>query len=417
MGQLIGRLGGVLENGSGPWSLLLVGEDQAAKLVELVSDLSRPFSTTGDGKRLTSGFWYWGAGPMTAWVRAAGDPTYLERKYGSESFPGLWAALVERAPAGCTHLVSLGVGNGDKDRTILADMRRDNPGMLYVPVDMSSEMLRHGTDETVRHDRFPESHLLPVQLDFSIPGHAVALAGVVARLVGDAPVLYSLTGNTLANFTHDRRALRNLAGILRPQDRLLLEVSTTPNLDVWRQSAAMRDYQPRAFTEFVTSALRYSTDLTVGLDAVHLSCRVERGDALAVRVVWRQEGGEPVTMSLPDHSTVALDPGDTIRLFLTRKYTEERLARMIAACGLGEVAAVRTTVQHRYPDSGFGLALLLLARTGEAVVDDDEFSRVSAGPRGNADLGLDPGLWMPAFQGPGSGPVEPGPDGPAILWG
>ena len=110
MGQLIGRLGGVLENGSGPWSLLLVGEDQAAKLVELVSDLSRPFSTTGDGKRLTSGFWYWGAGPMTAWVRAAGDPTYLERKYGSESFPGLWAALVERAPAGCTHLVSLGVG-------------------------------------------------------------------------------------------------------------------------------------------------------------------------------------------------------------------------------------------------------------------------------------------------------------------
>jgi hypothetical protein len=146
------------------WSLLLVGEDQTDKLATLTGDLRGPFSTSGDGKQITSGFSYWGIGPTIAWANATNDPFYLVMKAGTESFLRHWRKLRPHVENGGFHLVSLGVGTGVKDRTILSDLRRQNREMYYIPVDMSSEMLRMGTLEPVRGARF----LLPVQLDFSI---------------------------------------------------------------------------------------------------------------------------------------------------------------------------------------------------------------------------------------------------------
>ena len=52
------------------WSLLLVGEDQTDKLATLTGDLRGGYSTTGDGKQISSGFSYWGIGPTIAWANA-----------------------------------------------------------------------------------------------------------------------------------------------------------------------------------------------------------------------------------------------------------------------------------------------------------------------------------------------------------
>ncbi|MGW7687066.1 L-histidine N(alpha)-methyltransferase [Kribbella sp. NPDC054772] len=352
------------------WSLLLVGEDQTDKLATLTGDLRGPFSTSGDGKQITSGFSYWGIGPTIAWANATNDPFYLVMKAGAESFLRHWRTLRPHVENGGFHLVSLGVGTGVKDRTILSDMRRHNADMYYIPVDMSSEMLRMGTLEPVRGARFPVSQVLPVQLDFSIADNMDELAQMLARLVGEEPILFTLTGNTLANFENDEELLRTLTRVLRSQDRLLLEVASTTRLDQEAADAAADEYhQTRAFAEFVTSALRYNTDLKINHELVKFVGEVEDEDALLVKILWQNDTDDEIRMELPDHTEVPLSTGDTIRLYTTRKYSTARLKRLTEACKLTPVEAIQSQFRYTRRPNPFGLELLLLApeTAGEAA--------------------------------------------------
>jgi uncharacterized SAM-dependent methyltransferase len=344
------------------WSLLLVGEDQTDKLATLTGDLRGPVSETGDGKQITSGFSYWGIGPTIAWANATNDPFYLVMKAGTESFLRHWRKMKPHVAAGGFHLVSLGIGTGVKDRTILEDMRRNYPDMFYIPVDMSSEMLRLGTLEPVRGARFPISQVLPVQLDFSIADNIDELGQMLARLVGDDPILYTLTGNTLANFESDEEVLGVITRVLRPQDRLLLEVASTTQLDPETAAAAADEYhQTRAFAEFVTSALRYNTDLKIDNERVKFIGEVEDDDALLVKILWQNDTDEQISMGLPDHTEVLLPVGDTIRLYTTRKYSTTRLKKLTTACNLTPVEAIQSQFRYTRRPNPFGLELLLLA--------------------------------------------------------
>ena len=343
------------------WSLVLTGEDQTDKLATLTGDLRGPFSTTGDGKQITSGFSYWGIGPTIAWANATNDPFYLVMKAGAESFQRHWRKVRPHVENGGFHVVSLGVGTGVKDRTIVSDLRRQNRNMYYIPVDMSSEMLRMGT-QPVRDARFPVAQVLPVQLDFSIADNMEELAEMLARLVGDEPILFTLTGNTLANFDSDEELLGTLTQGLRAQDRLLLEVASTTRLDQETADAAADEYhQTRAFAEFVTSTLRYNTDLKINNELVKFVGEVEDDDALLVKILWQNDTGDEVRMELPDHTEVVLPIGDTIRLYTTRKYSTTRLKRLTEACKLTPVEAIQSQFRYTRRPNPFGLELLLLA--------------------------------------------------------
>jgi uncharacterized SAM-dependent methyltransferase len=344
------------------WSLVLVGEDQTDKLATLTGDLRGPYSKTGDGKQITSGFSYWGIGPTIAWANATNDPFYLVMKAGAESFLRHWRKVRPHVDKGGFHLVSLGVGTGVKDRTIVGDMRRHNPDMYYVPVDMSSEMLRMGTLEPVRGVGFPMSQVLPVQLDFSITDNMKELGEMLSRLIGDEPILFTLTGNTLANFDSDEELLSTITRVLRPQDRLLLEVASTSSLDQDAANAAADEYhQTRAFAEFVTSALRYNTDLKIDNDRIDFRGEVETDDALLVKIVWQNNTGDRIVMGLPDHTEVVLEPEDTILLYTTRKFSTERLKKLTTACDLTPIEHAHSGFRHTRKPSPFGLDLLLLA--------------------------------------------------------
>ncbi|MEV8374885.1 L-histidine N(alpha)-methyltransferase [Kribbella sp. NPDC056861] len=352
------------------WSLVLVGEDQTDKLATLTGDLRGPYSSTGDGKQITSGFSYWGIGPTIAWANATNDPFYLVMKAGAESFLRHWRRVRPHVDKGGFHFVSLGVGTGVKDRTILADLYRSNPDMFYIPVDMSSEMLRLGSLEPVRGIGFPTAQLLPVQLDFSIADNMEELGQMLARLVGDEPILYTLTGNTLANFESDLELLQMITKALRPQDRLLLEVATTSSLDQAAAAAAADEYhQTRAFAEFVTSALRYNTNLAIDYDRIDFRGEVETDDALLVKIVWQNNSGAPITMGLPDHTEVVLEPDDTILLYTTRKFSTERLKKLTTECGLTPVEHAHSGFRYTRRPSPFGLDLLLLAPKGADTVN------------------------------------------------
>lgn len=347
------------------WSLLLVGEDQTDKLATLTGDLRGPFSDRGDGKQVTSGFSYWGIGPTIAWAHACSDPFYLVMKTGTDAFARHWRAIRPHVQNGGFHLVSLGIGTGLKDRTIVDDLRQGKPDLFYIPVDMSSEMLRLGVQEITRGSRLGMAQVLPVQIDFSLADNVDELRQMLTRLVGEDPILYSLTGNTLANFDRDDETLEMLAQMLRPQDRLLLEVATTTDLSQQAADDAADEYhQTRAFTEFVTSALRYNTDLTIANTSVKFRGFVEHDDTLLVKIMYQNDTGEPVVMGLPDHTEVTLPVDDTIRLYTTRKFSAARLDKLVAGAGLELVESAHTQFRQTRRASPFGLDLLLLAPKG-----------------------------------------------------
>ena len=167
--QLMLRLERVMEETEFGWSLLMVGEDQSRKLADLTNDLKRPYSTTGDGKQILSGYSYWGIEPAIAWQHAMPRPLLPRGEGRHRLLQQRWNDLQPALAGVKFHYVSLGPGTGDKDRTVLQTMQPAYPEMLYVPVDMSAEMLRMCL-QPIRNLPFMRTfrrQLLPVQLDFS----------------------------------------------------------------------------------------------------------------------------------------------------------------------------------------------------------------------------------------------------------
>jgi hypothetical protein len=124
------------------WTLCFIGEGQHEKLQELNKDLTRDVDPNGNGKRIDSGFAYWGAGPSYEWTKACADVIYRVMRDGIDSFPERWGMLDEATIP--THYVSLGIGTGEKDVAILSRLRRTNPDLYFFPVDMSCDLMRRG---------------------------------------------------------------------------------------------------------------------------------------------------------------------------------------------------------------------------------------------------------------------------------
>lgn len=367
------RLEAALSQRDSPWSLCMVGEDQSQKFSQMSSALREPYSETGDGKYIASGFSYWGVASTMAWVHACSDLFYPVMRESIESFAQRWRQIADDLDDTPCHYVSLGTGTGQKDQTILSRLRRGRePGALtYVPVDVSPEMLRLGGREALRHLDLPAGGVVPVQLDFANARGVRALRRLVESLVGDEPVLYSLLGNTLANFTDDTGLLTMLTGsLLRPQDRFLLEVARADTLDDDAAQAAAREYgsSPR-FAEFVTSAVMEYTDLHIDMASVTYEPSVEGDRALKVKVVYRNRTGGQVLLTLPDRSGVEFPDGDTIRLLTTRKYSADGFAKLLADAGAEEETRTSSGFHAGFGETGFGMDLVLLRSAAEAAED------------------------------------------------
>lgn len=365
----ISRIDSTLAGDDFAWSVTLVGEDQSDKLATLAQHLDDGHSVSGDGKRVPSGYAYWGIGPTIAWFNASNDPTYMVIKVGTEMFRRQWRSISPLVTDECVHLVSLGVGTGAKDGMFLETMLQSSPSMLYVPVDMSAEMLRTGSRTAVRDAHFPLDRVLGLQIDLSLDGNLEELKQFLDRLVGDEPILYSLVGNTVANFDDDGEFLDGVARVLRPQDRMLVEFATTENLSPETVHAAEAEYrQTRGFVEFVASAVRYNTDLKIDLDQVRFAGSVE-DDSILLKVYWQNAGGENIRMLIPGSRPIHLKPQDTIRLYTTRKYTTERIDQLVTGAGLRTTHSQRERFRHTQRHNPFGLELRILAQDENAPLE------------------------------------------------
>ncbi len=361
---LMVALARTLEETDFAWSLGLIGEDQAGKLGMLTGDLRRRFSTRGNGKRITSGFLYLGAEPAIAWANACRDYLYPVMKQSIESFDRRWLTIRPSLEGNPFHYVSLGPGDGQKDAVILRDLRRDNAKLCYVAVDMSAEMLRLGVHALIRQLKLSRSRILPVQLDFSSRDNVAELRRLLHGLFGEEAVLFSLLGNTMANFENDTELLKMLAEqLLRPQDRLVLEVATTRRLDDTLAQDAAEEYgRSRTFREFVTSALMHYTDLQIDMDSVLFQGCIEDERALLIKVIYQNQTDQDSRVTLPDRTAVSFPRQDTIRLCVTRKYVQDYLEPMLALSGVHSLDSSHFDFGSTHNGPKFGMDLLLLMK-------------------------------------------------------
>lgn len=368
---VLNGLGKLLRETNFPWSLVLIGEDQAGKLGTLTGDLRHQFSTTGDGKRIPSGFSYLGTEPAIAWANACQDRLYPVMRQSIGSFGPRWRNIRGKLDGKPYHYVSLGPGDGQKDKIILEDLRSDNAQLCYVAVDMSTEMLRLGVPPVISELKLSRSRVLSVQLDFSSWGNVVELRHMLNELFGEEAVLFSLLGNTMANFDNDTELLRVLATqLLRQQDRFVLEIATTRQLnDTLAQEAAKEYGRSRTFREFITSALMHYTDLHIDVDgSVLCHGSVEEKRALLIKIIYQNRTGRDIRITLPDRTNVPFLQGDTIRLVVIRKYMREHLESLLKESGVHMLGNDHFDFDgSAHNGLGFGMDLLVLAAGAETL--------------------------------------------------
>jgi uncharacterized SAM-dependent methyltransferase len=335
---------------------LELGRDDApARFMGLTSDLSRPFDSAGNGKRITSGHAYSGRGAALAWTSVCRDPLGTAPRQSAETFADRWLELRGCMPADPCHYVSLGPGDGCKDGVLLEDLSRTNRDLCYLPVDTSDDLLHLAVRSVVRALGLPTDRVMSLPWDFSLRESVASLRRLLDELFGQTPVLFSLLGNTIAHFDADVAQLSLLATLLRPCDRLLLEVEATSVLGRGVAAlAADEQVQSPAFGEFATSALRHHTDLHLDWDDVEVVGTIDPDRALVVKTLYRAD--EDAVLTLPNRDGVRFAFDDTIRLALSRKYSPEGLAELVADAGLTIEGDVCTST-----DGPFGLALLMLA--------------------------------------------------------
>lgn len=374
---LLSRLESSLAEGWGRWSLNLDGEDPRDFLFDLVRGL-KGSGPDGTGKRIENRFRYVGLGPTLAWLLVCRDPSYPVMYDSIESFSRLWDACLPALGDTRYHYVSLGLGTGDKDRHVLDRMLPENPDLLYVATDISGQMLRLGTAETLR--RMP-GRVLPVELDFEDRTAIDALRSLLDDLVGTDPILFSLLGSSLANIDDETAFLKRLTNLLRPQDRLALEVAITRNSDPESVRAAAEERAgSRLYNEFVTAALGMYTDLTIDTNWLRFTSSAEGDEQIRVEGNYVNHSGQTITLMLPNRETIPYRAGESIQVLLGRKYTPQGLRRLLSTCHLNELAYEedfdQATRRNSQGSAAFGLAMMVLSHEPHAAPSPTPLGRV-----------------------------------------
>lgn len=349
------------ENQFRDWIFALIGENEIIKLKEMLSYLS---GTIDGEKKIVSGFSYWGIIPTHEWILACKDQFYIMRP-SIEDFPNRWANIYNSIEEITYNYVSLGVGDGEKDVSILADLVIKNAKVKYFPVDMSPEMLYYGTKIAI--DRVPnlkKTQILPLQVDFSHPKKLHEIRSMLDILT-EGPTIFALLGNTLANFDSDQDLLRNLSNILNKGDSLLLEVARTKNINEDSKRIAKHEYSQNAFKKFALSSLVQSINIDLHDDWIEIEMNEEpitdkdsRKKALKISV-WYKNKGQNADVRFLDMETISFPAGDKIRLYLSRKYTSDGLNYLLDYSNL---EILTNDSEYKSSDGNLGNEVILLRK-------------------------------------------------------
>jgi len=122
---------------------------------------------------------------------------------------------IVRSVAGCQTLVELGSGSAEKTRRVIEALLRNQPSLLFVPIDISPSALKESSQALLQ--AYPQLRIEAYAADY--------FDGLAAlKLTDQGCVLVLFLGSNIGNFQKDDAAnfLRAIRQVLRPGDALLL---------------------------------------------------------------------------------------------------------------------------------------------------------------------------------------------------
>lgn len=327
----------------------------------------------GEPKHIKDGYQYVGGFPAHLWKLATADDHYQTLSYGIKNFHNPWRAL-RRHLTKPYHYVSIGPGTGEKDQMILRHLE-SMPGtetIVYVPVDISPQLLRMATDVAMRGVDTDRIEVLPLELDITNSDALAGLRVVIEALASHDDILISLLGNTLANFRRDREMLSELSSLLAStRDLLFLEIATTDDATKRSAAQAAKEYRGSPlFREFAMATLCEYTDITMKSGRVQSDAQVV-DDTL--QIVTRFSSDERLPVNVKNGNHFILAPDEPIELYISRKYTTSARKSLLEAFDLKD--------QHQSTFSApFGIATYLLS-----LKDEPASRRAGSHPVGHVD--------------------------------
>lgn len=122
---------------------------------------------------------------------------------------------IVRSVAGCQTLIELGSGSAEKTRKVIEALLRNQPGLLFVPIDISPSALEESSHALLQ--AYPRLRIEAYAADY--------FDGLAAlKLPKEESVLVLFLGSNIGNFEKSAANdfLRAIRRVLRPGDALLL---------------------------------------------------------------------------------------------------------------------------------------------------------------------------------------------------
>jgi SAM-dependent methyltransferase len=350
------------------WMLTYVGENQLLKLNEFVNALKN------DTRRIQSCYSYWGVSPTQMWTIACNDPAYHMRK-NLEEFPRYAKQLAHHVDKEHYNFVSLGVGEGSKDSSIVKDFfNRDESyiprdDFLYLPVDMSLDMLRVAIGKI---QELPSHRRIAIQRDIETKEGMEEIAHIANVLGKNKPILYGFIGNTIANVEDPEQVLSNIVRVMKPEDRLLFEAQiiddfTLKNSEDRLQEtikSVVEEYEGISFRRFALSALLQNSDLSIEPREKDLCYLVEAslqdwkyGQLLQIDCCFKNNTDREIFLTFPTGDTTTLNLEEKINLYSSRKFAQTTLENFVQATNLRILGK-----KPHLSDKGTGFMVMMLRR-------------------------------------------------------
>jgi L-histidine Nalpha-methyltransferase len=293
----------------------LGGAEQRTLAEDVLDGLTRPF------KELPPKHFYDARG-AELFDRICELPEY----YPTRTERAILDAAAEELAAltGAVELVELGSGTAAKTRVLLDALHSAGTLVRYVPVDVTESMVRDCAQE----------------LTLEYPGLLVhGVIGDFERHLDRVPAasgsrLVVFLGGTIGNFPPGsrRRFLRQIAGLLRPGDHLLMGTDLVKDPDVLEAAYDDPEGVTAEFNRNVLHVLNRELDADFDpADFDHVALFDDRHEWIEMRLRARRDHTVTVhALELPVH----FDAGEELRTEISAKFTRERLEGDLDAAGL-----------------------------------------------------------------------------------
>jgi L-histidine N-alpha-methyltransferase len=247
---------------------------------------------------------------------------------------------------GAGELVELGAGASDKARILLDAMAGAGTLRRYMPLDVSATVVQDAAEQLV--EDYPGLRVHGVVGDFERHLEHVPGSGGVPRLV-------ALLGGTIGNFPPGtrRNVLAKIAGLLAPQDRLLLGTDLVKDPDLIEAAYNDREGITAEFNRNLLHVVNRELGADFSPDSFdHVAFFDRRHEWVEMRLRARR----PCSVLISDLDLrVEFAAGEEMRTEISAKFTAARVQADLEAAGM--------TLEHWYTDEQglFGISVAKLA--------------------------------------------------------